>query len=442
MFGVGYVGLTAGICFASQGNHVLCVDIDVDKISLLKKKQCPIYEPGLEELLNTAEVSQNISFTSKLDEALVHGKILFIAVGTPVDASGKSDLSALFEISQFIGKSITETKIIVIKSTVPVGTCQKIRSIIQRELSLRKIDIEFHLVSNPEFLREGCALEDFLNPDRVVVGLEEKNIVPDLRQLYLPFVKNDQKFIVMSTKSSELLKYAANAFLATKISFINEVSRVSESTGADIDSIRQGLMMDPRIGSLFLDAGLGYGGSCLPKDVKVLASMGENLNLNLPLIQNIGLSNQMQKKFFLDKIISKTLKAKIVCVWGLSFKPNTDDIREAPALEIIDHFIHKGVRIQVYDPAASEKTRGYFNLRNSIALNKKIHFASSPEEALIDADALIICTEWGDFKKIDVRNIKNLLNTPLVIDGRNIFCPRAMSDVDIDYYPIGNFRKT
>lgn len=441
IFGVGYVGLTAGICFASKGNQVLCVDVDEEKINRLSEGKIPIHEHGLEELLNSRDVKQNISFSSKLAEGLNHGEIIFIAVGTPVDQTGSADLNAIFELSQFIGKNLTEEKTIVIKSTVPVGTSKKIRAIIQNELDARKIEVKFHMASNPEFLREGCALQDFMEPDRVAVGLEDTTLLPSFKKLYLPFIKDEQKFLVMSIESSELLKYAANAFLATKISFINEISRLSESTGADIDSVRQGMTMDPRIGNLFLDAGLGYGGSCLPKDVKVLSSIAQDLKLHLPIIQNIENSNQLQKKFFIEKVASNAYDAKKIALWGLSFKPNTDDIREAPALDVIDYFLDRGVHVAVYDPAAMDNTKRYLASMKSAAANEKLHFSCSSQDCLKEADALIICTEWPEFKNFDLKNIKQLMNRSLVIDGRNLYSQSVMLRMGIDYYPIGNYKK-
>ena len=434
MFGAGYVGLVTGACFAEMGNEVICVDVDHAKIEALERGEIPIYEPGLEEYVKRNYQDKRLFFTTDLATAVTHSLILFIAVGTPQDRDGSADLSAVLQVARDIGRHINSYKVIVEKSTVPVGTAAMIRQVVTEEMQARGFEVEFDVVSNPEFLKEGTALADFMKPDRVVVGCDNVRVAELMKELYSPFVRTHQPLIVMDVVSSELTKYAANAFLATKISFINEISNICARTGADIAMVRQGIGADPRIGQHFLFPGLGYGGSCLPKDMQALVHTAKSNDYLPRLLDAVDAVNQNQRRLFLDGIrtyYQDNLKGRVMTIWGLAFKPQTDDLREAPSLTIISHLLGKGVRLQAYDPVAMPMAQKILKDQRNIA------FFSSRYEALEGAEALLIITEWTVFREPDFEQMKTLMKTPVIFDGRNIYQPARMEKLGFTYFHMG-----
>jgi len=425
--GTGYVGLVAGTCFAETGNDVICVDIDERKISSLKKGIVPIYEPGLEELIRRNAAEGRLQFTTDLAAAVRNSLVCFIAVGTPEGSDGAADLQAVMAVAAGIAAAMDGYRIIVTKSTVPVGTADRLREVVASRTSH-----PFDIVSNPEFMKEGAAIEDFMKPDRVVIGGASEKAIDTIKNLYSPFVRTGNPILVMTNRSAEMTKYASNAFLATRISFVNELANLCERVGADVFEVRQGMGTDRRIGHHFLFAGLGYGGSCFPKDVKALIKTAEQNGLKFPLLRAVDEVNDRQKQVLVEKVIARfgeDLRGRCFAVWGLAFKPRTDDMREAPSIVTIERLLSLGAKIQAYDPEAMKEARKYFGERISY---HKVNY-----EALKDADALLIVTEWNEFRRPDFQRMKQLLKSPIVFDGRNIYEPEVMREHGFSYYPIG-----
>lgn len=427
VIGTGYVGLVTGTCFAETGNTVTCVDIDTSKIDRLNGGQLTIYEPGLEKLFVRNQKEGRLHFTTSLKEGIVDAQIIFLALPTPPGEDGSADLKYILGVADDLGKIISEYVIIIDKSTVPVGTADKVHAAIAKNAK-----VEFDVVSNPEFLREGVAVDDFMKPDRVVIGTSSDRAKKALNDLYLPFVRQGNPIIYMDEKSAELTKYAANSFLATKISFMNEIANLCERFGADVDMVRKGIGSDDRIGKRFLFPGIGYGGSCFPKDVQALAKSAKDVNYEFKILDAVMEINEKQKLHLIPKIKSyfnDDLKGKKIAVWGLAFKPNTDDIREAPALTIIESLLQHGAVISAYDPEAMNNVRNLFTDR--------IHFADHQYEALADADALIIATEWSEFRTPDFDRIISLLKNKVIFDGRNLFDLNKMEEMGFHYVSVG-----
>ena len=425
--GTGYVGLVQGACFADTGNDVICMDIDEKKIDNLKKGIIPIYEPGLEELVKKNAQEGRLEFTISLKTAVQKSDIIFLCLPTPPSGDGSADLSHVLGVARQIAELANSEKIVVSKSTVPVGTVDKIKSILKKN---SKYPIE--VASNPEFLQEGSALQASLKPDRVVIGTKSKKVSAVLQELYEPFVRTGNPILVMDERSSEMTKYAANAFLATKISFMNELANLCEEVGADIDSIRRGIGSDPRIGKQFLFPGVGYGGSCFPKDVKALVKTAEEYGRNLTILQAVDSVNENQKGVLLrklNKLFGNQLKGKNIALWGLSFKPQTDDIREAPSLVMIRELLSAGAKVRAHDPIANSLVEAIFGV--------KVEFFGNAYDALKDADALLVATEWNEFRRPDFAKMKKLMNKPVILDGRNIYNPKEMKEKGFEYYSIG-----
>lgn len=434
IFGAGYVGLVTAACFAEMGNDVICVDADPAKVEALEQGRIPIYEPGLEDYVKRNCQDKRLSFATDLGPAIQRSLVCFIAVGTPQDRDGSADLSMVLQVARDIGRHMNGYKVIVEKSTVPVGTAVQVRRVIQEELAKRGKTFEFDVVSNPEFLKEGTALDDFMKPDRIVVGCDEVRVAELMKELYAPFVRTNHPVIIMDVVSAELTKYAANAFLATKISFINEIANICSRTGADINMVRQGIGSDRRIGPLFLFPGLGYGGSCFPKDMQALIHTAKSRQYTPRLLEAVEAVNLDQRRVFLDLIrnyFHDDLKGKVLAVWGLSFKPQTDDIREAPALTIISRLLDLGARVQAHDPEAMPNAGQYFKNHPGIS------FASASYDALKGADALVICTEWTKFREPDFERIKALLKAPVIFDGRNLYNPKKLVGLGFTYFHMG-----
>ena len=430
VIGTGYVGLVVGTCFAESGNDVICVDNDERKLRMLKKGESPIYEPGLTDLLKKNIEDKRIVFTDNLEKAVLNSEIIFLALPTPQSEDGSADLQHVLAVAGQIGKYMNGYKVIVNKSTVPVGTGDRVREIIARETTF-----EFDVVSNPEFLKEGAAVNDFMKPDRIVVGARSKRALALMEDLYAPFIRTGNPLIVMDERSSELTKYAANSFLATKISFMNDVANLCERVGADIDMVRKGMGTDARIGTQFLFAGIGYGGSCFPKDVVALLKTSSTNGYPLELLQAVESVNARQKKIIAEKIrkhFGGKIKGLTVALWGLSFKPNTDDVREAPSIAIINALLADGATVRAHDPAAIEEMKR--------KIGSTVKYFESNYEALKGADALVIATEWNDFRRPDFDRMKSLMKQPVIFDGRNIYDPRVMAERGFVYYGIG--RKT
>jgi UDPglucose 6-dehydrogenase len=433
IFGSGYVGLVTAACFAESGNSVLCVDIDQAKVAKLQKAQVPFYEPGLAELVSSNVADGRLRFTTSAEEGVAHGLFQFIAVGTPPSEDGSADLNHVLAVARSIGKHISDYRVVVTKSTVPVGTSEKVDAAIRKELASRKAAIEFDVVSNPEFLKEGAAVDDFNKPDRIVVGSNTSKASELMRALYTPFNRNHDRLLVMDVRSAELTKYAANAMLATKISFMNELANLSEKLGTDIEKVRIGIGSDPRIGFHFIYPGCGYGGSCFPKDVKALVRTAQDTGFEPALLQAVEHVNNHQKNVMFAKLKAQlgTLKGKTVAIWGLSFKPKTDDMREAPSRNLIDAILADGGRVQAYDPVAIEEARHLYAGRSDIS------FSPSAEQATAGADALAIVTEWRIFQSPNFRQLKTLMKQPLIIDGRNLYDPGFMKQTGFTYFSIG-----
>lgn len=434
IFGMGYVGLVTAACFAEIGNEVCCVDINSEKVEMLNQGKAPIYEPGLSEMLQRNIALNRISFTTDPAKAVAHGELIFIAVGTPPSNDGSADLRAVKTVAKEIGTHINQYALIINKSTVPVGTANQVRSIIEEAISERDLSIEFDIASNPEFLREGVAIEDFMNPDRIIVGADTTRAAELLRQLYTPLIDAGQRFVVMDTPSAELTKYASNAFLATKISFINEMSHIAERLGADIEQVRRGMSMDPRIGEHFLFAGCGYGGSCFPKDIQALQKTARDVGYEATILSVVEAVNEKQKRVLFEKIAQyfhNNLQGKVIALWGLAFKPNTDDLRAASSLVLIEQLLAAGATVRVHDPIALENAKSLF-VEQSV-----IYFATDLYEALEGADALAISTEWEDYAYPDFSRIKKTLRSPAIFDGRNIYSSETVEHYGLDYFAIG-----
>jgi UDPglucose 6-dehydrogenase len=425
VIGTGYVGLVSGVCFAETGVDTICVDIQEEKVLKLKKGEVPIYEPTLDILLKRNLKEERIEFTTDLKDAVNKATIIFLALPTPESEDGSADLSYVLNMANELSQILTEYKVIVNKSTVPVGTAAKVQAIFDKKCKT-KVDV----VSNPEFLREGYAVEDFLKPDRIVIGSSSEQAISLMKKLYAPFVRQGNPVIIMDEKSAEMTKYAANSFLALKISFMNEMANLAEKVGADINDIRKGIGTDNRIGHRFLFPGIGYGGSCFPKDVKALQSISKEYNYDFKIVNSVIDVNENQRRIFFEKIQNKMeLLGKKIAIWGLAFKPNTDDIREAPALFLIEELLKKGANIHVYDPEAMENVAKKYN--------NKIHFGESMYDILENADALIIVTEWNTFRTPDFNKMKSLMNTNCIFDGRNLFELEEMTQEGFEYYSIG-----
>lgn len=432
--GTGYVGLVTGTCFADVGNQVLCVDKDQSKIDMLLGGKIPIFEPGLERLVNATVEQNRLKFTTDINAAVAHAEIIFIAVGTPPGEDGSADLSHVLAVAKSIGESLQEYRVVVTKSTVPVGTAEKVRATIQAELDARGSELQFSVASNPEFLKEGAAIDDFMKPDRVVVGADDERAVDLMRTLYAPFNRNHERLIVMDIASAELTKYAANAMLATKISFMNELSNLAELLDADIELVRQGIGSDPRIGYHFIYPGCGYGGSCFPKDVQALHRTAKQHGYDARILEAVEAVNRDQKSILLNKIDAhwgKDLSGKTFAVWGLAFKPNTDDMREAPSLVLIDGLLARGAKIAAYDPVASEEAAQLY------PGNDNISFCESLYDTTQGADSLVIVTEWKAFRSPDFERLKQQLNAPVIFDGRNIYDPQQLSELGFVYRGVG-----
>ncbi|MBP7203341.1 MAG: UDP-glucose/GDP-mannose dehydrogenase family protein [Propionivibrio sp.] len=434
VIGTGYVGLVSGTCLAEVGNDVLCLDVDAEKIRILEEGGVPIFEPGLQEMVRRNVAAGRLHFTTDVQRAVDHGTIQFIAVGTPPDEDGSADLKYVLAAARNIGRLMTDFKVVVDKSTVPVGTGAKVKAAIADELQKRGVEVPYSVVSNPEFLKEGAAVEDFMRPDRVVIGAEDEQAIFLMRALYAPFQRNHERLIVTDVKSAELTKYAANAMLATRISFMNELANLAEKLGADIEMVRQGIGSDPRIGYHFLYPGCGYGGSCFPKDVKALIkTAADDAGLGLKVLRAVEEANDAQKHVLTEKLKASfgDLAGRHFAVWGLAFKPNTDDMREAPSRELIADLFAAGATVTAYDPVAMDEAKRIFGD------DARLRFAASPREALRDADALVIVTEWKEFRSPDFDAIKSDLKQPLIFDGRNLYDPKFVRGMGIDYFAIG-----
>ena len=430
--GSGYVGLVTGTCFSEVGIDVTCVDIDTKKIEDLKKGIIPIYEPGLEEMVHRNQKKERLHFTTKIEEALVDCEVVFIAVGTPPDEDGSADLKYVIGVAAECGRYMKDYLLIVTKSTVPVGTAGKVRIAVQEELKKRNASIEFDVASNPEFLKEGAAMDDFLKPDRIVVGLDSLRAEEVMKSLYKPFTLNGHPVIFMDITSAEMTKYAANSMLATKISFMNDIANLCEIVGADINNVRKGIGSDTRIGQKFIYPGIGYGGSCFPKDVKALVHTATDFKYELRVLKAVEAVNEDQKSVLfhkVDKYFKGDLKGKTIAMWGLSFKPMTDDMREAPSLVLIRKFIEAGAKVQAYDPVAMHEAKRI--------LGDTITYAEDQYDVLIDADCLILVTEWPEFKFPNFNVIRKLLKTAVIFDGRNIYDRVEMKSKGFDYFCIG-----
>ncbi len=434
VFGSGYVGLVTGACFAEAGNNVVCVDIDAGKVERLKQGEIPIHEPGLDVIVRRNFEKGRLTFTTDAKEGIEHGLFQFIAVGTPPEEDGSADLSHVLAVADTIGRHMDEYRIVVDKSTVPVGTADKVRERIEQTLGERGAKIEFDVVSNPEFLKEGAAVADFMKPDRVVVGTDNPRTAELLKTLYDPFTRNRERLIVMDVRSAELTKYAANAMLATKISFMNEIANLAERMGADIEKVRIGIGSDPRIGYSFIYPGAGYGGSCFPKDVKALVHSASEHQFDAELLKSVESVNKRQKQLVYRKIsayFNGNLKGRTIAVWGLAFKPNTDDMREAPARELLEALWAAGASVRAYDPVAMGEAGRIYGERGDLVL------AKDAEQALDGADALAIVTEWQEFRSPDFDLIRERLRHPVIFDGRNIYDPAMVKSFGLAYHGIG-----
>jgi UDPglucose 6-dehydrogenase len=434
IFGSGYVGLVTGACLADTGNHVVCVDINAERIERLNRGEIPIFEPGLEGLVKREREAGRLEFTTDVAAAVAHGLFQVIAVGTPADEDGSADLQHVVAVANSIGAHLTDYRIVINKSTVPVGTADRVRAAIQAKLDQRGVAIEFDVVSNPEFLKEGDAVADFMKPDRIVIGTDNPRTAELLRALYDPFNRNHERILVMDPRSAELTKYAANAMLATKISFMNELANLAERLGADIEKVRVGIGSDPRIGYSFIYPGCGYGGSCFPKDVKALSATARTAGYSAELIDAVETVNRRQKEVLFTKIkgfFGGELRGKVIALWGLSFKPNTDDMREASSRVLIDALTSAGCRVQAYDPVAMDEARKIYSDNDAVS------FADGAEAALAGADALVIVTEWRQFRSPDFDAIRTALAAPVVFDGRNLYDPDMMQRLGFRYFAIG-----
>jgi len=430
--GTGYVGLVTGACLAEMGNHVVGLDVDPRKIEVLNAGGLPIHEPGLLELVQRNRAAGRLQFTTDVDAAVAHGTLLFIGVGTPPDEDGGADLQYVLAAARSIGERMSDYKVIVDKSTVPVGTADQVKATIAAALRARGADVPFAVVSNPEFLKEGAAVDDFMRPDRIIVGSDDDQALLLLRALYAPFNRTHDRLMAMDLRSAEFTKYAANAMLATRISFMNELARLAEKLGADIEQVRRGIGSDPRIGYHFLYPGVGYGGSCFPKDVKALIRSGRDAGVELQVLQAVEAANERQKLWLVEKVVARfgeDLAGRRFALWGLAFKPNTDDMREAPSRVIVAELLRRGATVCAHDPVAMDEARRL--------LGDTIDYADSPEAALAGADALLVVTEWKAFRSPDFDRIKAELKQPLVFDGRNLYEPQLMRQLGIEHHGVG-----
>ncbi len=437
IFGTGYVGLVTGACLAEMGNHVVCVDIDIGKVERLKRGEIPIYEPGLEAIVKRNHASGQLNFTTEAAAAIAHGEIIFIGVGTPPDEDGSADLSYVLEVAKTIGNHLNRYAVVVNKSTVPVGTADRVRAAISAELNQRSAHVEFDVVSNPEFLKEGAAVEDCLRPDRIIVGASSERAVGVLRKLYAPFNRNHDRMVVMDERSAELTKYAANAMLATKISFMNEIANIAERVGADVELVRQGIGSDPRIGYHFIYPGAGYGGSCFPKDVQALERTARSYGYDARLLTAVEAVNRQQKDKLFELIrrhFNGELSGRTIALWGLAFKPNTDDMREASSRHLMEALWKAGAKVRAFDPQASEETHRLYGERTDLVLCKSAY------DALQGADVLAVVTEWKAFRSPDFQRIGSMLGERAIFDGRNLYDPVAVEEAGVAYYGIGRGR--
>ncbi len=432
MVGTGYVGLVSGTCFAETGVTVTCVDIDKKKIEGLNNNIIPIYEPGLDLMIERNVKKKRLFFSSDLARAMKDSSVIFSAVGTPPDEDGSADLRYVLEVAKEVGANMTDYIILVTKSTVPIGTAKKVKKVINEELEKRGVNIPFDVASNPEFLKEGDAIDDFMRPDRIVIGLESEKAKKIMNRLYKPFVLNGHPILFMDIPSAELTKYAANSMLATKISFMNDIANLCEYVGADINNVRKGIGSDSRIGHKFLYAGVGYGGSCFPKDVKALIKTADENNYSLEILKSVENVNERQKSVLYNKVykyFSGELSGKTFAVWGLSFKPNTDDMREAPAIVVINKLLAAGAKVNAYDPVATEEAKRI--------IGNKIEYFTDKNETLIDVDAMILITEWNEFRVVNYKVLAKLMKNKVIFDGRNIYDPKEMAENNIEYFGIG-----
>lgn len=433
VIGTGYVGLVSGACFAKMGNSVICVDVDSKKIKALKNGVVPIYEPGLADIVSECYKNGSLKFSTQITEALEHADVLFIAVGTPMGADGQADLKYVLSVAKSIGENLSKPLIVVDKSTVPVGTGAKVHEVIEAELKKRNVEVKFEVVSNPEFLKEGAAVEDFLKPDRVVIGASSEWGFSVMRELYEPFMKNHDRLICMDVKSAEMTKYAANSMLATKISFINEIANICERVGADVNLVRKGIGSDSRIGYSFIYPGCGYGGSCFPKDVEALIYTARQNGFEPELLNAVESRNKAQKRVLFDKIYNffgGDLKGKTIALWGLAFKPNTDDMREASSLTLIKLLDEAGAKVVAYDPKSSEEAKKYMP-------NLDVKYTKNKYDALDNADAMVLVTEWSEFRSPDFMEIKERLKNAVIFDGRNQYNAKILAEHGFKYFQIG-----
>jgi UDPglucose 6-dehydrogenase len=434
VIGSGYVGLVTGACLAEMGNHVVCLDVDARKIEMLGRGEIPIHEPGLKEVVARNAAAGRIQFTTDAAAATAHGTLQFIGVGTPPDEDGSADLQYVLAAARAIGRHMTDYKVVIDKSTVPVGTAARVKAAIAAELEARAVRVDFAVVSNPEFLKEGAAIEDFMRPDRIVVGAEDERAILLMRALYAPFIRNHDRLLVMDIASAEFTKYAANCMLATRISFMNELSRLAERVGADIEQVRRGIGSDPRIGYHFLYAGTGYGGSCFPKDVKAMVRSAATNGVELKLLQAVEEVNERQKSVLVDKVVARfgeDLHGRTFALWGLAFKPNTDDMREAPSRVIVRELLRRGATVRAYDPVAGPEARRVFGDQAGLQI------VDAATRTLPGADALLIVTEWKEFKSPDFEAILAQLKQAVVFDGRNLYDPALMKSLGIEYSGVG-----
>ncbi len=437
IFGTGYVGLVTGACLAEMGNHVLCVDIDESKVERLKQGDIPIYEPGLALIVQRNHAEGRLDFTTEAAPAIAHGELIFIAVGTPPDEDGSADLRHVLAVARSVGQHLDRYAVVVNKSTVPVGTADRVRQSVAAELAARGTSVEFDVVSNPEFLKEGAAVDDCMRPDRIIVGSSSERAVNILRKLYAPFNRNHDRMVVMDERSAELTKYAANAMLATKISFMNEIANIAERVGADVELVRQGIGADPRIGYHFIYPGAGYGGSCFPKDVQALERIADGCGYRAQLLGAVEAVNRKQKgKLFelISRHFDGQLAGKTIALWGLAFKPNTDDMREAPSRPLMEALWEAGAKVRAFDPEARQEARRLYGDRNDLVL------CEDAGAAIQGADALVVVTEWKAFRSPDLAGIRAALAEPVIFDGRNLYEPATVEEAGLAYYGIGRGR--
>jgi UDPglucose 6-dehydrogenase len=436
VIGTGYVGLVTGACFSEMGNNVYCIDIDNEKVECLKKGIIPIYEPGLEELVIKNQSKGDLFFTTNLKKGLNNSNICFIAVGTPMGEDGSANLQHVLDVAKDIGQLIDHDMIVVNKSTVPVGTADKVKATILKELERRNLKLNIEVVSNPEFLKEGSAVEDFMRPDRVVIGSENENVIETLKELYAPFTSNHERFITMDVRSAEMTKYAANTMLATRISFMNEIANICEKIGADINNVRKGIGSDKRIGYNFLYAGCGYGGSCFPKDVKALIKIADNHGYDANILKEVEALNNQQKLSLVRKVVDKfgeNLSGLTFGIWGLSFKPETDDMREAPSVVTVNKLCQLGAKVRVYDPQAMEVAKKYY-----FKDNKQVKYAENKYDALDKIHALLLLTEWKEFRSPDFDEMSKRMLNKIIFDGRNQYNKEILKEIGFEYHQIGN----